>query len=84
MILCLKINAPAKPVDIQAVDIFLIVLLFQSHKGKGFMAIDSTLFDRLGGYDAMRRVHKIFYDRCYTLTIYHRDTEGTDGCIALK
>ncbi len=65
MILCLKINAPAKPVDIQAVDIFLTALLFQNHKGKGFMAIDSTLFDRLGGYDAMRRVHKIFYDKLF-------------------
>lgn len=29
------------------------------------MAIDSTLFDRLGGFDTMRRVHKIFYDKLF-------------------
>lgn len=29
------------------------------------MAIDSTLFDRLGGYDAMHRVHKSFYNKLF-------------------
>lgn len=29
------------------------------------MGIDSTLFDRLGGMDVMRRVHKIFYDKLF-------------------
>lgn len=29
------------------------------------MAIDPTLFDRLGGLDSMRRVHKIFYDKLF-------------------
>jgi len=29
------------------------------------MAIDSTLFDRLGGLDSMRKVHKIFYDKLF-------------------
>ncbi len=29
------------------------------------MAIDSTLFDRLGGMDTLRRVHKSFYDKLF-------------------
>lgn len=29
------------------------------------MAIDSTLFDRLGGFDTLRKVHKIFYDKLF-------------------
>jgi len=29
------------------------------------MAIDPTLFDRLGGLDTLRRVHKIFYDKLF-------------------
>lgn len=29
------------------------------------MGIDSTLFDRIGGLDALRKVHKIFYDKMF-------------------
>ncbi|MDH5216581.1 MAG: group 1 truncated hemoglobin [Gammaproteobacteria bacterium] len=29
------------------------------------MAIDKTLFDRLGGLDTLRKVHKIFYDKLF-------------------
>lgn len=29
------------------------------------MAIDSTLFDRLGGIDTLRKVHKLFYDKLF-------------------
>lgn len=29
------------------------------------MAIDPTLFDRLGGFDTLRKVHKIFYDKLF-------------------
>ncbi len=29
------------------------------------MAIDPTLFDRLGGFDIMSKVHKIFYDKLF-------------------
>ena len=29
------------------------------------MGIDSTLFDRLGGFDTLHKVHKIFYDKLY-------------------
>lgn len=29
------------------------------------MGIDSTLFNRIGGMDTLRRVHKIFYDKLF-------------------
>ena len=29
------------------------------------MSIDKTLFDRLGGLDTLRKVHKIFYDKLF-------------------
>jgi len=29
------------------------------------MAIDPSLFDRLGGFEMMQKVHKIFYDRLF-------------------
>lgn len=29
------------------------------------MGIDSTLFDRIGGMDVLRKVHKIFYDKMF-------------------
>lgn len=29
------------------------------------MGIDSTLFDRIGGLDALRKVHKTFYDKMF-------------------
>jgi len=29
------------------------------------MAVDKTLFDRLGGFDVLRKVHKLFYDKLF-------------------
>ena len=29
------------------------------------MGIDTTLFDRIGGLDTLRKVHKIFYDKMF-------------------
>jgi len=29
------------------------------------MSIDKTLFDRLGGFDTLKKVHRIFYDRLF-------------------
>lgn len=29
------------------------------------MAIDKTLFDRIGGMDTLKKVHKIFYDKLF-------------------
>ena len=29
------------------------------------MSIDKTLFDRLGGFDTLKRVHKVFYDKLF-------------------
>jgi len=39
-------------------------------------SIDKTLFDRLGGIETLKRVHKIFYDKAYAhpwLKLYFTD-----------
>ena len=36
-----------------------------SEQSLSLMVMNHSLFDRLGGFDALRRVHKIFYDKLF-------------------